>query len=152
MANSDSNTSNRLLLVQQGSVQALADALALLVLELRAAAGVGAASDPGVLDVARLSGLTESGLLAAAIRLQSLLLLAPAGRAAFDMQAAREREGSAPVPPREPEVLLSLWRDGVVQVKAFHAGCAVDSFACTDDALARNLGELLPLLRSRVTL
>jgi hypothetical protein len=139
-------------LMQQGCVQTLADALASLVLELRAAAGVDLLGEPSSVDVARLAGSPESGLLAAAIQLRGLLQMSPDGATA--MQAAEAAQGGNSVPAQErgAEVRFCLCDDGFVQLKAFHAGAVVDSFMCSDAALNRNMDELIPLLRGRLSL
>lgn len=152
MADSETKKPTRTALIQQGSVQALVDALALLVLELRAAAGVDLLGEPSSLDVARLAGSPEAGLLAAATQLQGLLRMSPDGVTAMQVVEAARGGNPAPAQERGAEVRLSLSDDGFVLLKAFHAGAVVDSFMCSDAALNRNLAELVPLLRGRATL
>lgn len=143
-------TPNLPLLVGQGSADAFIEAAALLMEELYIAAGVDPAVDPGSLQVASMGGTAEAGMLAAAIRLRGLLLSAPDGVAVLSRVGWAQGalvQGSG---QQQAELRIRLWGESLA-VKAFRDGAVLDSFSCSDEALARNLGELLPALRSPVS-
>lgn len=143
-------TPNLPMLVSQGSGDAFIEAVALLMEELYIAAGVDPAVDPTSLQVASMGGTAEAGMLAAAIRLRGLLLSAPDGVAVLSRVGWAQGalvQGSG---QQQAELRIRLWGESLA-VKAFRDGTVLDSFSCTDEALARNLGELLPALRGQVS-
>lgn len=138
------------MLVGQGSADAFIEAAALLMEELYIAAGVDPAVDPSSLQVASMGGAAEAGMLAAAIRLRGLLLSAPDGVAVLSRVGWAQGALVQGSDPQQVELRIRLQGE-FVAAKAFRNGAVLDSFSCSDEALARNLGELLPALRSPVS-
>lgn len=143
-------TPNLPMLVSQGSGDAFIEAVALLMEELYVAAGLDPAVDPSSLHVASMGGTAEAGMLAAAIRLRGLLLSAPDGVAVLSRVGWAWGALVQGSDPQQVELRIRLQGESVA-AKAFRNGAVLDSFSCSDEALARNLGELLPALRSPVS-
>ena len=143
-------TPNLPMLVSQGSGDAFIEAVALLMEELYIAAGVDPAVDPSSLQVASMGGAAEAGMLAAAIRLRGLLLSAPDGVAVLSRVGWAQGAVVQGSGQQRAELRLRVWGESLA-VKAFRDGKVLDSFSCSDEALARNLGELLPALRGQVS-
>lgn len=134
--------------LQQGDPKALAEAVACLTEELYAAAGVDPAADPSSIEVACMGDVAKAGLLASAIRLRCILQMSPDGNRAMRKLGMMKPEAGMALGAVHAEVRVTLCDSSWLQVTAFRNGANPDSFICSDAALERNLGELVPELRN----